>query len=593
MEVLDHSPEAMDLSRLNDIGCVLFNHNRDAVIAKILRAWGENSRGCAEIEFDGDEESQIIYDKVKSGTLRGVSVGYSVDSWEEVAPGKMSADGRFMGPISIARKWTPLEISIVSIPADASVGVGRDFEEMEEKSLDDEKETTRNQGGEQRDEKAAAMPENPEQIADMAVREERARIAGITALCRSFEMDPSGYIIKGITLADAQAAVLEELQRTHKPVSTSVAVDEKDKFRAAASDALLMRGGMKVEKPAPGAMELRALSLRDMAIETLSMEGVSGARRMDNDLLMRQFFNPTSVFPSIMDDAIQKAYVQGYNLVPTTFQSWTTKGTLKDFKETRDHNYLAGPAGEFLLIPEGGEMKHDLPADTMLPQRRLQTYGRQFTMTREAFINDDIGFLTTLPSRYAASAKLTINNQVYAVLVKNPIIYDGKPLFDNSHNNLLKTGTGLSAAAVKSMILSMKRQKDPFNQPMIVNPRIMIVPVGWEFDIKVLFGSPTINTPDNTQAVNPLYNFGFTVIEDPAMDAQIPEGQPLPWFMVSDNNVRGTIQVDYLNGQEMPTIRRMERPGQLGFIWDIYLDWGVNVVDFRGLIKNPGVVPAE
>ena len=40
-------------------------------------------------------------------------------------PGKQSADGRFTGPCSIARKWAPYEISIVSVPADPTVGVGR------------------------------------------------------------------------------------------------------------------------------------------------------------------------------------------------------------------------------------------------------------------------------------------------------------------------------------------------------------------------------------------------------------------------------------------------------------------------------------
>ena len=48
------------------------------------------------------------------------------------------------------------------------------------------------------------------------------------------------------------------------------------------------------------------------------------------------------------------------------------------------------------------------------------------------------------------------------------------------------------------------------------------------------------------------------------------------------------MEVDYLNGQEVPTIRRMETAGQLGFVWDVYLDWGISVMDFRGAVKNPG-----
>ena len=130
-EILDHSDGAVDLTRLNDIGCFLFNHDRYEVLGKINRAWIEDGRGVAEIEFDDDEKAEVIYQKVAGGTLKGTSVGYQVESWEEVMPNKQSADGRFTGPCSIARKWAPYEISIVSVPADPTVGVGRELEPEE------------------------------------------------------------------------------------------------------------------------------------------------------------------------------------------------------------------------------------------------------------------------------------------------------------------------------------------------------------------------------------------------------------------------------------------------------------------------------
>ena len=104
LEILDHSPGAVDLTRLNEIGCLLFNHNRDKVIGKVNRAWLDGGRGYAEVEFDTDEASEVIFQKVQSGTLKGVSVGYRIDSIEEVMAGKTSADGRFTGPCEIARK---------------------------------------------------------------------------------------------------------------------------------------------------------------------------------------------------------------------------------------------------------------------------------------------------------------------------------------------------------------------------------------------------------------------------------------------------------------------------------------------------------
>ncbi len=59
-------------------------------------------------------------------------------------------------------------------------------------------------------------------------------------------------------------------------------------------------------------------------------------------------------------------------------------------------------------------------------------------------------------------------------------------------------------------------------------------------------------------------------------------------YMITDPVALPFIQVDYLNGNEMPTIRRSEVPGQLGFVWDIYLDWGITAMDYRGVARNKG-----
>lgn len=125
MEILDHAAGAVNLERLNSVGVLLFNHDVDKVVGRVIRAWIENNRGMAEVEFDTDADAEKVFGKVQSGTLKTTSVRYSVDSWEEVRPGATSADGRFQGPCQIARRWTPLEVSIVSVPADATVGVGR------------------------------------------------------------------------------------------------------------------------------------------------------------------------------------------------------------------------------------------------------------------------------------------------------------------------------------------------------------------------------------------------------------------------------------------------------------------------------------
>ena len=131
IEILDHSPGAVDLTRLNEIGVLLFNHDRDEVLGRIERAWLEGDRGKAIVVFDSDDAAETIYQKVKSGTLKGVSVGYRVKTWEHVTAGEISSSGKFTGPCDVAISWEPFEISIVSVPADPTVGVGRELETPE------------------------------------------------------------------------------------------------------------------------------------------------------------------------------------------------------------------------------------------------------------------------------------------------------------------------------------------------------------------------------------------------------------------------------------------------------------------------------
>jgi hypothetical protein len=666
-EILDHSDGAADLGRLREIGVVLFNHGRDAVIGRIAKAWAGGGRCEAEIEFDGDELSERVRQKVAGGTLKGVSVGYMVHAWEEVKPGARSSCGRFAGPAAIARKWEPLEISIVSVPADGTVGVGRQESqgkiwvesggsEMAESMLAGTggagggapEAAGGAQGAPERQNQAQAAPEaaraaraveaqaapeaarpttgapgggaerqgQPEAARKgaeggqapaaggeardevrEAVEAERKRISAIRAACAQFglpDADAERLVSRGVTLDEANAFILERVKAQMPGIGIRVERDEGDKIRDAAADSLLARGD--VLQPgdglAAGYESFMGCRLRDIAVECLEREGVHGARRMGGDemlaCLQRQFYSPTALFPAILSQTVGKAYEAGYRKAAATFGRWTTKGTLPDFKRS-SAKYLTGSAGEFRLVPEGGELKHDTPPDFLGPQRQLQTWGRQFTLTREAFINDDIGYVTTLPARYAESAKRTINKQAYSVLAQNPIIYDGLPLFGAAHGNLAASGATFGTASLKAALEALQLQKDQQGEAIAIAPKFIIVPVGYSMAVHTTLHSLTIETGDNARAANPYLGSALEIVEDSALNALAGAGQPLPWFLAADPGTCRTVQIDYLNGRESPSMRKMETPGQLGFIWDCFLDWGLSVLDYRGLYRNPGV----
>ena len=216
-EVLSHEMDAAVLERLNDGAPLLFNHDPDRVLGVVERAWvdGKKKRGYAKVRFSRSKAAQEILDDVRDGILRGVSFGYSIDEMEE------------RGGAMIATRWSPYEISVVSIPADPTVGVGRSLipeETMQPEETKIETEVTESVEEEVRSQAASAASPEPEVqmentapdvevIRSKAAEAERSRIAAITALGEKHQLqDLARELIEGgRTLDEARAAVLDKL----------------------------------------------------------------------------------------------------------------------------------------------------------------------------------------------------------------------------------------------------------------------------------------------------------------------------------------------------------------------------------------------
>ena len=124
-EILLHGSENVDLSRLKSMGAALMNHNPNMIVGRVVRAKIDNKQGRATIVFDDDEDGNRAMKKVESGSLRGVSVGYSINKFREVQ--RDEEWNGIKGPAYVATRWTPYEISLTPIPADSTVGVGREL----------------------------------------------------------------------------------------------------------------------------------------------------------------------------------------------------------------------------------------------------------------------------------------------------------------------------------------------------------------------------------------------------------------------------------------------------------------------------------
>jgi len=222
-EVLSHDERSADLSRLNDSAPLLFNHDPNKVIGVVERAWidGKKKRGYVNVRFSRNAFAQEVLADVRDGVLRNVSFGYAINDMEQRGSGDF-----------VATSWAPYEVSVVSIPADPTVGVGRSLEtDPAAPAASPIPETEPEVPMENTPDISAVRAE----AAAEAAKAERARISGITALTEKHGMADLGrqLIEGGRSLDEARAAVLEKIGA--KPVETVAPVEMAAQERASYS----------------------------------------------------------------------------------------------------------------------------------------------------------------------------------------------------------------------------------------------------------------------------------------------------------------------------------------------------------------------
>ena len=230
-EVLSHDSKAPNFMRLNDGAPFLFNHNPDKVLGVVERAYldEDKKRAYAKIRFSRSEFAKQYLDDVKDGILRGISFGYSIDDAEQREDGVL------------ATSWTPHELSLVSIPADPTIGIGRSLLSSEPampQSSQPEDTTITNEAPVEKQETrtavttastpAPAMEEqtpNLEVIRSEARKAEKDRVAAINALGAQHRMaDLAQELIDGDSSIDeARAAILEKLgtRQVEQPIRSA------------------------------------------------------------------------------------------------------------------------------------------------------------------------------------------------------------------------------------------------------------------------------------------------------------------------------------------------------------------------------------
>lgn len=291
LEVLSHDPGAMNMARLNSGAAPwLWNHNPDVVLGGVEKAWqGGDGRGMVRTRWSPNTKSEgsdewKVRQNWEAGIIRNVSFMYSIDAPLDLK----SREG-----VALVTAFTPMEVSTVSIPADATVGQGRAIGDTAASAADPT----------QPPNKPVETAINLDEVRAQAAADERSRVAEITGLCREHKTDDlaQGLIERGATEFEAMKDVLAAIGRRAKQPATPAAAAQP--IAGASADIGL------TDKEARSFSFLKAMRAQLFPNERAFQEEAAFEREASNAAAQRMGMSPKGIL--IPNDVLSRSLTAG------------------------------------------------------------------------------------------------------------------------------------------------------------------------------------------------------------------------------------------------------------------------------------------
>lgn len=589
----------VDLTRYhNGVMPLLFNHNRDIVIGSVDNIEFADGAVRATCTLDKDDEAEKIYQKVKSGSLKGVSVGYRRLNVVKVREGESYEGKTYDEDVFVTYRWQPYEVSIVSCPADPKCSVGRELNDLEievetlERDLkEDSKMGEENKDTVQAQERAvsaipAAVKEKAAEVDVNAIRAaETERVADIYGVCRKFNVEADTvdkYIRNGVSVDTVKGEILERMAKEQKAMKASVDKVEvgetaEVKRTRAMADGLAMRYGYAGKDSVDGAEKYSTCSIRRIAEDCMVDSGMKMSEVRDmSDMevfsrLTAERAMGSEQFSSVIDNFGNKVMRKAYTEQPTIFKKFVSIGQNRDFKPT--HKYMVGVDGEpTIMAHESAEFKYQEMTDSKV-STSIQTYGKAIAFTREIFINDDMGTVANVMAKQASGFRRLQDKMFFETLAKVP--------FFKKNKNIVETHKDISVEAYQEMRVLMRHQMDNEEKAFIgVFPAFILASDFAEMEHAKLLMSPAYPGGNNSGVVNPLQN-KMELVTTPYIEGK-------EYYAIARPSEMDGIEYTTLRGIDTPTSRIVVPSNHLGLDLQMYMDFGFNIIDYRAFVKNPG-----
>ena len=285
----------------------------------------------------------------------------------------------------------------------------------------------------------------------------------------------------------------------------------------------------------------------------------------------------TTDFSSLLANVADKKLRTAYQASPSTYRSISTRAEASDFKDMSRVQLGEYPA--LTQVLPGAEYEMGTIGDSG-ETYAIAKYGKRIAFTREAMINDDLNAFNRLPMLAGRSSSELESDLAWAIITNNAAMSDGTALFHADHGNL---GAGtITADNIGAGRTLMRKQTGINGQRIGVRPEILIVPAALETD--GLQATADL-TPNAIGSVNP-WNHAFReLVVEPRLD----DTSAVVWYMSAGPEAIDVLEYAFLMGNDGPMIETREGFEVDGMEMKVRHEFGVAVLDHRGLYKSTGV----
>ncbi|MEG3167515.1 Clp protease ClpP [Sphingomonas sp. LB3N6] len=438
-------------------------------------------------------------------------------------------------------------------------------------------------------------PPAPVNIADQVnagIAAERARASTIRNEVSRARLEPSfgdTLVDEGVTIDTARQRIIDHIATAAPTITNySPATIPLAQFQARAdamSSAIAHRANPR-NQLIEGADAFAGRRLVVLARDFLESTGVS-TRNMGDVQVAQAVFryqqpqnagqHTTADFPALMGNTVGRTLRKAYELAPQTFKPFVRPATVPDFRPVS--RVALSDISKMQAVAEGAEYQYATVGDSS-EQYVVGKWGQIISITWETIINDDLNAFDRIPMAMGQEAAQVESDVVWAIMLSNPIMNDGKTLFHADHGNL-GAAADMTIDSLQAGRTRMRTQKTANGRFLNNAPSFLIAGPLKEQKANQFTSSNYVATKNGD--INPEYNRTLT----PIIEGRIVDNS---WFLSADPNAQSidTIEAAHLAGHE-----GLQTEQRQGFVTDGVeikgrLVFGAKAIDWRGMDKNPG-----